>query len=120
MRNFKNLEIWQFGMQLVTDIYKIAALLPTDEKYGLKSQICRAAVSIPSNIAEGCSRNSDMDYRRFLEIALGSTFELETQALIMVNLNFVSTQQISETLSLLQREQKMIYSLIAKLTPPKK
>ncbi|MCH8873996.1 four helix bundle protein [candidate division KSB1 bacterium] len=76
MRNFRNLNIWTEGIGIVKQVYKIAELLPSDEKYGLKSQICRAAVSIPSNIAEGCSRNSEIDFKRFLEIALGSSFEL--------------------------------------------
>ena len=79
MRNFRILQIWQKGVQLVKEMYKLSALLPDVEKYGLKSQICRAAVSIPSNIAEGCSRHSAIDYKRFLKIAGGSSFELETQ-----------------------------------------
>ena len=78
MRNFRNLNIWQKGIQLVKMTYKISAQLPKEEVYGLKSQICRAAVSVPSNIAEGCSRNSEIEYKRFLEIAMGSLFEVET------------------------------------------
>jgi hypothetical protein len=70
MRNFRTLNIWQEGITIVTNVYKLAELLPAEEKYGLRSQICRAAVSVPSNIAEGCSRNSQMDFKRFLEIAL--------------------------------------------------
>ena len=73
-------------MQLVIDIYKLSNKLPKEEKYGLKSQITRAAISIPSNIAEGSSRSSDKDFKRFLEISLGSAFELETQLLIIQKL----------------------------------
>jgi len=69
-RNFKTLKIWQDGINLVKDVYQLSELLPTNEKFGLKSQICRAAVSIPSNIAEGSSRNSELDFKRYLEIAL--------------------------------------------------
>ena len=68
--------IWQKAMNIVVCIYKLTALLPKDETYGLKTQLQRAAVSIPSNIAEGCSRNSEPDFKRFLEIAIGSAFEL--------------------------------------------
>ena len=76
MRNFRELMIWQKAMDIVFHIYELTALLPKDETYGLKTQLQRAAVSIPSNIAEGCSRNSESDFKRFLEIAIGSAFEL--------------------------------------------
>ncbi len=75
MRNFRNFKIWEEGIAIVTQVYKLSKSLPSEEKYGLRSQICRSAVSIPSNIAEGCSRNSETDFKRFLEIALGSSFE---------------------------------------------
>ncbi len=78
MRDFKTLNIWKEGITIVKDVYHIASLLPNEEKFGLTSQICRCAVSIPSNIAEGASRTSQADFKRFLEIALGSSFELET------------------------------------------
>ena len=83
MRNFRTLNIWQEGIAIVKQVYRLAELLPVEEKYGLRSQICRSVVSIPSNIAEGCSRNSQIDFKRFLEIALGSSFELETQLIII-------------------------------------
>ena len=70
MRNFKKLEIWNKGIQIVKEIYKVSSSLPSEEKFGLKSQITRAAVSIPSNIAEGSGRNSEVECKRFLEIAL--------------------------------------------------
>ena len=72
MKNFKELKIWQLGMKIVKEIYLFSNFLPEHEKYGLRSQITRAAVSIPTNIAEGSSRESDKDYKRFLEMALGS------------------------------------------------
>ncbi len=74
------------------DASGLAERLPVEEKYGLRSQICRSAVSIPSNIAEGCSRNSQIDFKRFLEIALGSSFELETQLIIIEELSLIPTK----------------------------
>jgi four helix bundle protein len=115
MRNFRTLNIWQQGIQLVVDVYKLSEELPNEEKYGLKSQICRAAVSIPSNIAEGSSRPSEIEYRRFLEIALGSAFELETQLIIIQNLPMASNDRIGNLKCCLEKEQKMINSLISRL-----
>lgn len=87
MRNFRTLKNWHESITIVKEIYKLAELLPLKEKYGLRSQICRSTVSIPSNIAEGCSRDSQIDFKRFLEIALGSSFELETQLIIIEGLS---------------------------------
>lgn len=78
MRDFRKLEIWNKGIAIVKTVYAFTADLPKSEKYGLISQMQRCAVSIPSNIAEGCSRNSEIEYKRYLEIAIGSAFELET------------------------------------------
>ncbi len=108
MTNFRNLKIWQKGMELVIEVYKLANQLPKEEKYALKSQITRAATSIPSNIAEGSSRNSQKDFKRFLEIALGSAFELETQLLIIKALNLVEVKQLTHLINILNEEQKVI------------
>ena len=102
-------------MELVIQVYKLSERLPKEEKYGLKSQITRAAISIPSNIAEGSSRSSDKDFKRFLEVALGSAFELETQLLIIQKLNMVNNEQIDIILSALHEEQKMLNTFIQKL-----
>jgi len=115
VRNFRTLNIWKNGIGLVKEVYKLSALLPEDEKYGLKSQMCRAAVSVPSNIAEGSSRNSEMEYKRFLEIAIGSLFELETQLIIIQELCFIPEAIINEVSELVHLEQKMINNLITKL-----
>ena len=115
MRDFRTLNIWQDGMNLVKQVYQIVELLPKDEKYGLKSQMCRAAVSIPSNIAEGCSRNSQKDFYRFLEIALGSAFELETQFLILEEINILKTEDFKDFLDSLKQLQKQINSLMQKI-----
>lgn len=82
MRDFKKLEIWKNGITIVKHVYSLVQKLPSEEKFGLKSQLSRAAVSVPSNIAEGCSRNSEVEFKRFLEISLGSLFEVETQLII--------------------------------------
>ena len=89
MKNFKQLLIWQKGMKLVLDIYAIAEKLPRTENYGLRSQLTRSAISIPSNIAEGSSRQSQKEYKYYIEIALGSAFELETQLSITKRLALV-------------------------------
>ena len=115
MRNFRKLNIWIDGIALVKEVYQLVQLLPNEEKFGLKSQITRAAVSIPSNIAEGCSRNSDIEFKRFLEIAMGSSFELETQFIIVQELNFIPKEKIVAIIELLNKEQKMVNSLINKL-----
>jgi four helix bundle protein len=88
MRDFKKLKIWQTGFQIAFKSFKLVDTFPKEEKYGLARQITRAAVSIASNIAEGSSRTSQKDYLRFIEISLGSLFELETQILIAQGLNF--------------------------------
>jgi len=88
MRNFKELKVWQKGFQIAINSFRITETFPQQEKFGLASQINRAGVSIPSNIAEGSSRNSDKDYNRFIEISLGSSFELETQLMIAKELKY--------------------------------
>lgn len=115
MRNFRTLNIWENGINLVKEVYCLSALLPDAEKFGLKTQICKASVSVPSNIAEGSSRNSEMEYKRFLEIAIGSLFELETQLIIFQELNFIPEAKIINVLELVHIEQKMINNLITKL-----
>ena len=112
MRNFRNLNIWKEGIEIVKEIYKLSQKLPSEEKFGLKSQITRAAVSIPSNIAEGSSRNSEVEFKRFLEIAIGSLFEVETQLIIIQELNLVSCEELKNIFELIEKEGKMINGLI--------
>jgi len=115
MRNFRNFKIWEEGIAIVKQVYNLSNSLPAEEKYGLRSQICRSAVSIPSNIAEGCSRNSETDFKRFLEIALGSSFELETQLYLIHELGFVPKNEVKSIIEFLHIEQKMINTLVSKL-----
>ena len=112
MRNYKELRIWSDGMTLVTDVYKFTALLPKEEKYGLISQINRAAVSVPANIAEGCAKDSNADFLRFLRISQGSLFELDT--LIQITRNILLTKSTPDDLLLkINSLQKSIGSMIS-------
>ena len=95
-------------MDIVTEIYQLIKKLPRSEVYNLISQISRSSVSIPSNIAKGGTRRGAKDYKRFLEIALGSAFELETQLLIIQNVKLLSEDEVSKSLELVCEEQKMI------------
>ena len=115
MRNFRKLDIWKQGIEIVKIVYKLSKKIPSQEKFGLISQITRAAVSIPSNIAEGASRNSEIEFKRFLEIAMGSLFELETQIIIIQELDFMSSDELRELFKLLDKEAKMINGLINKI-----
>lgn len=115
MRDFKQLLIWQKGFQIAIKSYKVVSSFPKEEKYSISSQITRSAVSIPSNIAEGSSRSSMKDYNRFLEISLGSTFELETQLMIAEAVNFGEKEQRDELLKDIDEEQKMLMSFMSKL-----
>lgn len=115
MRDFKKLEIWNNGIELVKQVYKLSRSFPSEERFGLTSQITRAVVSIPSNIAEGCSRNSEIEFKRFLEIAIGSLFEVQTQLIIAKELNFLEKSDSSEIEILLEKEARMINSLISKI-----
>ena len=115
MRNFKQLLIWKKGFQIAVKSYNIVSSFPKEEKYSISSQITRAAVSIPSNIAEGSSRTSMKDYNRFLEMSLGSSFELETQLLIAEAVNFGEKDKRDDLLKEIDEEQKMIMSFMSKL-----
>lgn len=112
MRNFRELKIWMQGMEIAREVYLIIQDLPDYEKFGLQVQLTSAAVSIPSNIAEGCGKSSDKDFKRFLEFSLGSSYELETQLLLAFQIHGLDTNSI---IVKLQKEQMMLVSLINKL-----
>ncbi|WP_167619615.1 four helix bundle protein [Maribellus sediminis] len=111
MKDFKNLKVWQKGINLVVDVYATSQNFPQEEMYGLTSQMRRSAISIPSNIAEGSGRNTDKEFSRFLDISLGSTFELETQIIIANKLSFIDDNRLVELINNVQEEQKMITGL---------
>lgn len=92
MHNFRNLQIWKDAMDLAQEVYEVTETIPTKETYGIISQMTRAAVSIPSNIAEG-SRRSEKDFAHFLSIALGSLFELNTQIMLSERIGYIDNNQ---------------------------
>jgi len=115
LRNFRELLVWQKGIDIVVEIYQITALLPNDERYGLKSQLQRAAVSIPSNISEGCSRGTDPAFIKFLEYAIGSAFEIETQLIAVERLGLISKEKLEHINEMVNEEEKMLNGLISSI-----
>ncbi len=115
IRNFRDLEIWKLGKEIVIDIYHLIKDFPKEEVYGLSAQIKRASVSIPSNIAEGFNRFHNREYRQFLYIALGSCAEVETQIDICFDLNYINFVAKENLLEKLNHEQRMLRNLIKKL-----
>jgi four helix bundle protein len=111
MHNFKELKIWQTGIEICKVIFELTKQFPVDERFGLISQMNRCAVSIPSNIAEGCGRKSNKELYQFLNIALGSSFELETQIIIAKEFNYITTEKADIICELIVQAQKMINGL---------
>ena len=111
MHNFKELVVWSKARILVKEIYKITRLLPEEEKFGLTSQARRAAISIPSNIAEGCGRKTNTELSRFLDISNGSSFELETLLILCIDLGFAKKSDCETAFALNSEIQKMIHAL---------
>ena len=114
IKNFKDLRIWQKGIEIVTDIYILTKKFPKDELYSLTSQIRRSAISIPSNIAEGFRRYHNKEYKQFLYIALGSCAELETQMVIAGILKYISEDEKIELIEKLDHICRMTSNLIKK------
>ena len=106
--NFKELRIWQLGMEIVDDIYDITSSFPKEEQFGLTLQMRKSSVSIPANISEGCGRGTDGQLLFFLDISLGSSFELTTHCLIALRRNYSSAHHLNSVLLKLEEEQKMI------------
>ncbi|RAV98349.1 four helix bundle protein [Pseudochryseolinea flava] len=115
MRNYKKLFIWQKGMVIVEKTYRMVKSLPDEEKYGLRSQATRAAVSIVLNIAEGSAKTRKKDYKKYLETSLGSAFELETLLLVVERLKLVNRESTVDILDEIIEEQRMITSFIEKI-----
>ncbi len=115
MHNYNNLQIWQQAMDLVEEIYKLTASFPIEEKFSLVSQMTRAAVSIPSNIAEGAGRNTDKDFAHFISIAIGSLYELNTQIVLSERLGYINQSQSQALQKKLDNLQRKSVSFKSKL-----
>ncbi|MBN2588405.1 MAG: four helix bundle protein [Sedimentisphaerales bacterium] len=116
IKTYRDLIVWQKSMSLVTEIYKITKSFPKDEIYSLISQMRRCAISIPSNIAEGYGRNSTNDYIRFLNITMGSLYELQTQLEISLNLRYLKEETFNRFFELSREIERMLGSMIKKIT----
>lgn len=115
MQDFRQLKVWQKGFNIAVRTYQFSSTLPKNEQFGLISQLTRAGVSIPSNLAEGSSGHSDKDKARFAEISLGSSFELETQLLIARAVSLGDRQICDDLLKTLTEEQKMLNAYLKSL-----
>jgi len=109
MHNFKELKIWQKGRNFVKEIYLTVSKFPPEEKFALTSQMKRAVISIPSNIAEGAGRRTDKDFLRFLDIANGSAFELETHIYLAYDLDFINEETLNNLITNIEEIEKMIF-----------
>jgi len=115
MKDFKELKVWEKSHLLTLKIYEVTSGFPKEEQYGLTSQIRRASTSIGLNIAEGCGRGSNADFKRFLYIALGSACEVEYCLLLALDLHFISNELYNEFYDLINEVKRMLYSFIDKL-----
>jgi four helix bundle protein len=115
MRNFRNYDIWKNGMDLADRVYSLTDSFPKFETYGLCDQLRRAAVSIPSNVAEGSSRTSEAEFTHFLEYSIGSCFEVETQMEIAKRRGYITDKQFYGLLDQLQLEERQINQFISKV-----
>lgn len=115
MINYKNYKVWQKSHSLVFDVYKTVSLFPKDEQFNLVSQIKRASISIPTNIAEGCGRETQKELIRFLYISSGSAHELDYLFLISTKLNFISKEESTFLLNEIDEIKKMLAALITKI-----
>ncbi len=110
MHKFKDLIVWKKGRELVKEVYLLTANFPKDEVFSLTSQIRRSVVSIPANIAEGCGRSTDKELCRFLDIANGSAFELESLFILSLDMEYISEERFKGVNDLIQEIQKMIFN----------
>lgn len=116
MQDFRNLKVWKRAHQVVLDVYRCTASFPAEERYGLTSQVRRSAVSVSSNIAEGCGRGSDADFARFAQMAMGSASELEYQLLLAHDLQLLAKADYRQLSSDVQDVRRMLNGLLKKLT----
>jgi four helix bundle protein len=118
MRNFRDLTVWQKAHELVIEVYRESGRFPIDERFGLTTQIRKAAVSIASNIAEGCGRGSDRDFSRFLSMAAGSASEVEYQLLLACNLGYLSNETHNRLNDNVNEVKRILNSFIQSLAEP--
>jgi four helix bundle protein len=119
MQNYRKLKVWEKAHEFTLAVYKISATFPKDELYGLTSQIRRSSVSIPSNIAEGCGREGDAEFGRFLQISMGSVNEVEYQLLLARDLKILTTSDHNGLCSQLEDIKRMLIALIKKVRADK-
>ena len=119
IKSYEDLLVWQKAMNLVEEVYKLIRVLPKEENFGITMQMRRAAVSIPSNIAEGQSRRTTKEFINFLSIANGSKAELSTQIQICIRLGYITELQADESIKLCEEVSKMLFALITKLQDEK-
>jgi len=115
MQDFRNLSVWKKSHTFVLSVYGATQNFPKAEAFGLTSQIRRASVSIPSNLAEGCGRGSDADFARFVQMALGSAFEVDYQLLLSCDLSYLSEEQYNQLFVQVCEVKRMLNSLLQKL-----
>lgn len=115
LKNYKELKVWQRAYKLSLEIYRVTKSFPNDEKYGLTSQMRRAAVSVPSNIAEGYGRKTIPEYTRSLYVAYGSNCELETQILISGDLSYIKAEEMTKLQNDIEEVERMLKALIKSL-----
>ncbi len=116
IRSYRDLIAWQKGVELCKQVYSVSALFPDAERFGLTAQVRRAAVSVPSNIAEGYGRRRRQDYVRFLDMALGSAYEVETQLILARELGFVETGDVGPCMDLVQEVGRVLFGLARSLS----
>jgi four helix bundle protein len=116
MRDFKKYDIWQLSHELTLEVYKITSIFPKEELFGITSQLRRATSSIPTNISEGCGRNSDKEFSQFLNIALGSALETEYLLILSKDLNYLNQEKFQDLELKINNIKSKIYKLKQKLT----
>ena len=115
MKNFRQLHVWEKAHQFVLEVYRVSRVFPKEERYGLTSQLRRSAMSIPTNIAEGCGRQGDAELSRFCQIAMGSASEVEYQLQLATDLNILSKDEYAKMNDQLVELKRMLNSFIQKL-----
>jgi four helix bundle protein len=115
LRNFRKYQVWELGHQIALDVYKLTSSFPKEEQYGLTSQMRRASSSVPANIAEGCGRESEVEFKRFLVIANGSATELEYFLILVKDLNLVLEIEINGLASKVDQLKRSLNKLISKI-----